>query len=328
MSGKFIISLDYELHWGFFDNTSLIDSKARLSRVNAIIEELIELSEAHGIKLTFATVGLLFAKDKSEALSYIPQQKPNYTDNSLNAYELYQHISEEDSAYYFANTTIHKINASKSHEIGTHTFSHYYCYEEGQSVEDFKADLSAAIAIADKNAITTRSIVFPRNQTLEDYVSVCEDLNIESYRGNCWYNFNNTSKKKSLMDYARIGLRVLDTYFNITGSNSYHIKDHNTSGGQIINIPASRFLRPYHKKLKHLESLKVRRIKKAMTKAAKSNKVYHLWWHPHNFGENKTMNFNNLKQIFEHYSHLQSTYNFKSCTMTEAAVAFKNKRVV
>jgi hypothetical protein len=49
-------------------------------------------------------------------------------------------------------------------EIGTHTFSHYYCLEPGQQPEQFEDDLKAAIAVSKAKGIDTKSIVFPRNQ--------------------------------------------------------------------------------------------------------------------------------------------------------------------
>ncbi len=324
MTGKFIISLDYELHWGFFDLISLNESKSRLNNVNFVIDKLLEMSDAHQIKLTFATVGFLFAKDKADALNYIPNRKPEYQDQSLDAYELYNNISSSHLKYYFANETVQRIKNHTDHELGTHTFSHYYCSENGQSIEDFKSDLSAAITIAQGNANTQiESIVFPRNQTHPDYVDICQSMGIKAYRGNCWFNFNNSSKKLSILDIGRIGLRVLDTYINISGSNSFNLEKFNSKDASIINIPASRFLRPYHKKLKFAEPLKIKRILKGMTKAAKQGKVYHLWWHPHNFAEDIEENFKNLKRIYQHYSELKKAYNFESYTMSETARKFK-----
>jgi len=66
-----------------------------------------------------------------------------------------------------------------------------------------------------------------------------------------------------------------------------------------------------------LESLKIRRIKKAMTYAAKNNLIYHLWWHPHNFGRNTEENLKNLKSILDHYKYLNDKYNFESLSMEE-----------
>ena len=107
-------------------------------------------------------------------------------------------------------------------------------------------------------------------------------------------------------------LRLIDSYINISGNNSFYIKPLKDT---MLNIPSSRFLRPYNNKLKFLESLRLNRILDEMTKSAKSGSCYHLWWHPHNFGTNVSENFNFLDKILKHYSHLNEKYNFQSKNM-------------
>jgi hypothetical protein len=71
------------------------------------------------------------------------------------------------------------------------------------------------------------------------------------------------------------------------------------------------------KTLSWLEPLRLRRIKKAMTYAAKRGEVFHLWWHPHNFGINQEENFKNLTEILEHFKTLQRKYSMRSASMKE-----------
>ena len=47
--------------------------------------------------------------------------------------------------------------------------------------------------------------------------------------------------------------------------------------------------------------------------------MYHLWWHPHNFGINQLENFAFLEEILVHYRYLNEKYGFTSCTMSELA---------
>ncbi|HMK05282.1 MAG TPA: hypothetical protein VK489_13860, partial [Ferruginibacter sp.] len=81
----------------------------------------------------------------------------------------------------------------------------------------------------------------------------------------------------------------------------------------------SRFLKPYNKNLAVLEKLKLKRILDEMTIAAKKNHLYHLWWHPHNFGVNISENMANLDTILIHYRYLHKKYGFTNLTMKEAA---------
>ena len=63
----------------------------------------------------------------------------------------------------------------------------------------------------------------------------------------------------------------------------------------------------------------MRRIKNAMTQAATKNMVFHLWWHPHNFGINQKENLLFLNEILKHYSVLKNKHSFQSITMNSLA---------
>ena len=85
----------------------------------------------------------------------------------------------------------------------------------------------------------------------------------------------------------------------------------------VLNIPASRMLRPYSKKLRLLEPLRLSRIKKELKYAAKHNEIYHIWWHPHNFGANMDKNMAILEEVLKCYSDCQKKYGMTSLTMNE-----------
>nr|WP_321223478.1 polysaccharide deacetylase [uncultured Psychroserpens sp.] len=332
MAGHFVISLDYEIHWGVFDKKSVNDYRENLENVSLVIDKLIALSDAYNIKLTFATVGLLFAKDKNETLNYSPQNKPTYKNKNLDPYSIIESngLSEADDPFHYALSKILEIKDNRNHEIGTHTFSHFYCHAIGQTVEQFNADIYAAKTIAKPLDINLKSIVFPKNQINPDdeidkpYLEVCKTHGITSFRGkekSFIYNIHSTKKYRNLLIFK--ALKPLDAYFNLTGSNTYKLKEINKNA-IICNIPSSRFLRPYNSKLKILEPLKLRRIKKAMIYAAKNDEVFHLWWHPHNFGSNIEENFKNLETIFKTYKNLNERYGFQSQTMTSLSKDFNN----
>jgi hypothetical protein len=52
-----------------------------------------------------------------------------------------------------------------------------------------------------------------------------------------------------------------------------------------------------------------------MTVAARQGKVFHLWWHPHNFGLHTDENLAFLERILEHYAKLRHEYGFESAAM-------------
>ncbi|WP_417290884.1 polysaccharide deacetylase family protein [Corallibacter sp.] len=323
--GYLVISLDFELFWGVFDVRELNSYRTNIDNVRAVVPRLIELANNYNIALTFATVGFLFNETKEELLESCPNVKPNYKNSKFNPYEYIRNIgdSEKTDPYHYASTLIETIKNNPQHEIGTHTFSHYYCNEAGQTVQDFEEDLLAAIRIANKKNIPIKSIVFPRNQINKNYLNVCKKHGVTCYRGteNHWmFNTYDTNQLEKPFSKA---FRLMDAYLNISGYNTYNIENLKDSLG-MVNIPSSKFLRPYSKSLKFLEKTRVNRIKKGLSKAAKNNELYHIWWHPHNFGENTEENFKLLEDIFKHYKKLNNTHNYKSVTMSELANIITN----
>jgi hypothetical protein len=56
-----------------------------------------------------------------------------------------------------------------------------------------------------------------------------------------------------------------------------------------------------------------------MTRAAKNDEVYHLWWHPHNFGLYPSQSMEGLKNILDHYAYCKKTWDMQSLSMGELA---------
>lgn len=325
MNGHFVISLDYEIHWGVFDKKSVDDYRQNLENVGLVIDRLLQMSKDYDVKITFATVGFLFSKDKEELLKFSPKLKPTYNNQKFSPYPILDTIgqNEDEDPFHYGLSGINKIKADGNHEIGTHTYCHYYCHIPGQTLQQFDDDLNSAISLAEKNNIKIESLVFPRNMIdahkAEDQpiLDVLKKHGITSFRGkedSFIYNIHTTKFYKNWLVFKV--LKFLDAYISITGSNTYDVVKIN-KGKTVINLPSSRLLRAYSNKFKRFENLKLRRIKKAMTKAAQRNEMFHLWWHPHNFGAQTEENFANLEEVFKTYKSLSKDYGFESTTMTE-----------
>lgn len=324
-TGKFIISLDFELLWGVRDKKTPETYGENILGVWEALPEMIKTFEKHDVKATFATVGFLFATSKKELLSFCPIDKPNYKNSNFSPYNgHFDLLDEKEDRYHFASKLIDLISKHSKQEIATHTFSHYYCLEHGQTKEDFKNDTLAAIEIAKRKNIEIKSLVFPRNQFNDEYLEVIKSLGITSYRGNerVWFHKASNGEEEKLMKRA---FRLLDTYMNISGHNCYSLEG--IAGKKPFDIASSRFLRPYSSKLKILEGLRLRRILKSMTYAAKNGKIYHLWWHPHNFGVNPKENFNFLNKILTHYTTLNTQFGFESLTMKDLSIIIEQTNI-
>ena len=324
-NGNFVISLDFEIYWGIRDVLELDQYRDHLLGVRTVIPGVLHLFDKYHINATFSTVGMLFFNDKEELLAGLPERKPQYTNKRISPYE--GHFDEvgrdeTDDIFHFAPSLIKMIRQS-GQEIGCQTFSHYYCLENGQTVEDFRDDLRAAKRIAEQRGITLKSFVFPRNQYNEAYLNVCKEEGISSFRGNetSWLYAAKDVGSETLF---RRAIRLMDAYLNLSGHHCHDVSFLEGSG--LCNIPASRFLRPYAKKLALLEKLRRRRIMNSMTHAAKNGLTYHLWWHPHNFGINTRENLAFLEKILLHYQKLSKKYVFRSVSMQQLTELLKNEK--
>lgn len=314
-AGTMIISLDFELMWGVLDHHDIHTYGRQVLGARKAVERILVLFEKYNIHATWAVVGFLFCRDKKELQKYIPSELPRYHETGYNAYSYIRNIGADDNAYYFAPELIRKIKNTRNQEIASHTFSHYYCLEQGQTYGQFEADIKMFMDVSSGMGHSVQSIVFPRNQIYPAYGTILKKYGIHNYRGTekCWCYQESEKRKNYLIKRA---FRMLDAYLNIFGHHCYSYSD--ITKGELCNMRSSRFLRPYDHRLATLEPVKIHRIKRQMEYAAKHKKVFHIWWHPHNFGADIENNMKNLEEILTWYKELKRTYGFLSLSMQEA----------
>jgi hypothetical protein len=276
---------------------------------------LLDLFAERNIACTWATVGLLFFGTNKEMLAAVPARKPRYANAKISSYHYLAEVGadEERDPYHYGLSLIRRILAYPAQEIGTHTFSHFYCLEEGGDTAAFRADLAAARAAASVLGVELASIVFPRNQIGPAHLSVCREFGLRAFRGNerVWFHRARSDSEQTLL---MRGCRLADSYVPIGGPH-----DHEPAlVDGMVDVPASRFLRPAGKSAV-MERLRLRRITSAMEMAARRRRLFHLWWHPHNFGIDSEQNLAFLRDILDHFRTLQDRYGMRSMTM--AAVA-------
>lgn len=312
--GALVISLDLELHWGVRDKSAVDGAyQENLRGARRAAEAMLELFRRYGIAATWATVGLLFARDREELEALRPTLRPSYQNRSLDPYLETPGQTEDEDPLHFASSLIDTIARTPGQEIGTHTFSHYYCLEPGQDRETFRVDMEAAVRVADERGVSLRSCVFPRNQLNPDYLDILRALGIRAYRGN-QTGFMYVPKGKGYnAPRMRLG-RLADTYVNLSGRPFTPWCEFEASKTP-INIPANIFLRPYRPALAFPEPLRLHRIMRAMARAAREEGIFHMWWHPHNFGTYLRENLEFLERILHHHEVLRRRYGMLSLSM-------------
>lgn len=310
MKPTLVISLDFELFWGVLESKTLERYGDHILGVHQAVPAMLDLFDHYDVKATFATVGFLFHPDSESLRQAWPDKRPEYKNRRLSGYE----FPFEDGPYFFAPELVRQIQQRPQHEIATHTFSHYYCGVPGAEPDTFAADLRAALASGRKLGIDQTSIVFPRNQVQPDFVTVCRQVGLQCFRGNQTSWLYRTPERKL---WGRL-LRQLDSYLNLSGSNCQPWAEVPHPSG-LSDVRASAMLRPHRPGQPWLDRLQRARIGKAMETAARSGSIYHLWWHPHNFGTHLEANLRNLESILKHYQRLAVQYQMTSSTMKEVA---------
>lgn len=315
--GVFCISLDFELHWGCFEHMDLNEAQQQyFLHTREVIPEKLQLFASHNIHVTWATVGMLFHRNATAWKQSRPSPEPTFSRPGVSAYEwIDKHgFRGEEDVFHFAPGLVDKIISTPGQELATHTYAHYFCLEEGQTKEQFRADMETAARLAAERGVQLRSLVFPRNQFKEEYLSVCSDIGITSVRTSpdIWY-WSPATHSSFLKKFFRAG----DAYLKMQPIRMQYLRDIEVRKDRPLFLPASRLYRPWKPGQPVQNKLKLRRILNEMTEAARKQAYYHIWWHPHNFGNNPRECMNELVQITEHFKRLQARYGMQSMHMQD-----------
>ncbi len=319
--GAFVISLDFELHWGMRDRmTAGSASTTSLVRSRQVVPRLATTLAGRGIRATWATVGFLFASTGDELAAASPPVRPRYDDPTLVPYAEVVECRRERRPSHLAGSLVEEVADQPGQEIGSHTFSHYYCLEPGQDEDTFAADLAAAQGAAAGRGHILRSLVLPRNQWNPAYsMTVVRQAGFSCIRGPqpTWAHRARSGDETTTATRA---LRLADTYAGPAAT-------HDPVGGRgrrrgrhgLADVPASAFLRPYSPSRRRLEPLRLRRLLSGVRRAAREGRIFHLWWHPHNFADHPDESFDLLHRILDEVDRLGRSEGLRSLSMGDVA---------
>jgi hypothetical protein len=310
-----VISLDFEMFWGVTDSKTIENYGANIEGVWQSVPGMLKLFNEYGVHATWATVGMLMCKDFKQWSELRPSIMPTYKRESCSTYSV-EDLDRDLPKLFFARPLVEQILATDGQELASHTYSHFYCGEEDTSVEQFVADLDCAQNIFDEYKVKPTSLIFPRNQVQDEYLNALLSAGFTAYRGNQdhWMYRDGHLMPSSYGTVRRL-IRAADTCLPIMGNHTFSLST-NIPKGQLINIPASRFLRPISGH-SIIDQLQLSRIKSGMLEAARANCVFHLWWHPHNFGRHPEAILLNLEMLLDYYRVLNHEYRMQSLSMRE-----------
>jgi peptidoglycan/xylan/chitin deacetylase (PgdA/CDA1 family) len=316
--GALVISLDFELWWGMRDHAERDSAAfADLAPSRQVVADLAGLFDRRGIRATWATVGFLFASTEKELTRFLPEKRPGYRQVELDPYAESVGQDEKADPERLAGSLVELLEATPGQEVASHTFSHFYCLEDGQDEAGLRADLASAQAIAGARGITLTSLVLPRNQWNPAYAKAVRDSGFDCIRGpqQSWaHRARRSGEHGPLLRAARLA----DSYGGVTPPPTTSWSAVAGQGG-LADVPASAFLRPYNPKLRHLEPLRKARLVAGLRDAARRHRIFHLWWHPHNFARYPGANFAFLQGLFDEFDRLVEEEGMQSCSMRDIA---------
>src|SRR5438128_1959750 len=96
-TGRFVISLDFELMWGVRDKRSIANYGRNILGVRQVVPALLALFAERKIACTWATVGMLFFDNKRDLLAALPERRPRYAEARLSPYETLSEIGDSEA---------------------------------------------------------------------------------------------------------------------------------------------------------------------------------------------------------------------------------------
>lgn len=310
---QLVISLDFELFWGVCETQTIASYGNNVKGEWEVIPRMLKLFRQYGIRVTWATVGMAMCRDFKEWRSIRPSILPGYRRTRISPYGM-EKLVKENPRLFFARPLVERILATPGQELATHTYSHFYCREAGATPEQFAADLLCSRMIAADIGVRCRSLVFPRNQVAEEFLGTLPAAGIQVYRGNAdhWLYRNGDTVKGGIAGRA---VRLADASLPISGTRTEVVR----RNGELVHLPASLFVYPWHAGLGPAVRTRLFRLKQCMTAAARTGRICHLWWHPHNFGKNLEGNLAMLESLLQHFRILSGKYGMHSSSMGDFA---------
>ena len=279
--GIFVVSLDTELAWGRLTRSDLQKYIPYFRRTRDAIHGILSLCERYEVSFTWAIVGRLLLRPPSLRDAYM---------------------------WYGQDIVSAIMNCKVPQEIGCHSFSHIYY--NSCSFREASFDLECCRNVFKAWGLAPRSFVFPGNKVR--YLSLLKQYGFTCFRGP---TYNGQFNKNFLI--VTSPLRFLHRLF----FGPPVVKPKIAAG--LVNIPGCMLFRvPNFKnfsiwyKIFHYQVIIA---KKGLLKAANNGMVFHLWFHPFNFGYRTKYMLSALNDILAFAVKLRNMDKIDILTMRQIA---------
>ena len=282
-TGYFVLSLDTEMAWGYFDclHPGMFSPEGKCER--AAIERLLRILDEFGIVATWALVGhLMYEECESCTVCPVMDWKGKYS--SFEAV-----YGTKDPLWYAKDVVDSLTTRAIGHEIAFHGYTHRV-FDDTMNIDGARLEVEEWLRVAERRNITPRAAVFPRNRV--GHLGVFEQAEFLCYRG--------PQIMHPTYYVPVIGkiLNRLDLLLQYLPPQIYELE---SEPGAMVNLPSSAWLFRIDRRIErildamNLHKWRLRGIVGAIQRAADDGKVLHLWAHPHEFRTEK--DFEKLRHI-------------------------------
>jgi peptidoglycan/xylan/chitin deacetylase (PgdA/CDA1 family) len=312
--GVFTLSLDFELLWGTVD----LFGPERFRRAceverESVVDRLLGLLEEFEIPATWCILGhLLLAECRRSGGRAHPEiVRPRH---AWVRGDWLQHdpCSDETRApLFYGRSLVEKIRACRvPQEIGSHSFSHAIFSDPGCSREAAASELRASVEAANELGLSPRSFAFPRNGV--GHLDLLAQHGFTGYRGPAprWYE-----RREPPSAWHRLG-----RLWSVLAATPPPVVAPEAAEKGLVNVPASMIYFPMHGARRSIPvSRRVLRARKGLEAAARTGRIFHLWFHPTNLADEPEAMFRGLREIFSAARELRRHGRLSVETMGAAA---------
>jgi hypothetical protein len=285
--GVFTVSLDFELIWGTLDKPKWRRFR-RLCRIEReeMVGRLLALFREYDISATWCTVGHLFLDHCSghSRLHANSRRDPA--------------SSEETNPVFYGRALVEQIRRCPTpQEIGCHSFTHAIFDQPECTRAVAEAELGASVRAARDIGLDLTSFAFPRNRV--GHVDLLPRFGFTVFRGQdmCWYE--RTPHRRW---FHRLG-HLFDVM--TAASPAAVLPEWNEDG--LWEIPGSMLFTPSHGLRCVIPAgLRVARARKGLREAARTNRIFHLWFHPTDLVVRRNAMLDGLRRVFDTASELRA----------------------
>jgi|GEM_PF-4775965 len=333
--GRVLISFDLELGWGQSGRLSRRELE-RVRRARELLPRLVEVVEARGLAVTWATTLALGHLDADDALQFAAD---NAGPSALP--ELFPEVAELrrfPEAYFFpelvrglARRSIQDrkpgpaepgpVEAGPAEpgktEVGCHTYRHPIWNDA--TPPDLELEFRLSRQMASRLGCTLETLVFPRNRYSSRALAAARAAGFLGFRRD---EFVSNSERRSGLHVA-LGRaeRFLDAFGLARPVRSGATRPGVTSEGGLCSVAGQRFLRlddPNWMRQVHLSH-----VRRELRSALQRGETFHLWSHPENFARSPSGALLAFAALLDEIGELKEQGSAVSETMAQVCHAYR-----